>query len=125
MLPPELEAFSRLPFWNALFLTLAVAVAVHSGWMLSRRRERQDLYYLLTGLYLIAIEAPIVFPDVPRSLGLEPPVPGSPVSIALALPAVALFILGLRSSREDGRGEDSGTTRTAAHSEAKSTSRPR
>ncbi len=86
-----------LSFWSALFLLLAVAIAAYSGWSLRRQRQRQDLYYLLLGVYLAATQLPAVFPDIDRAMFGGRPVAGSPLGIGLAIPAVALLILGLRA----------------------------
>lgn len=93
MLPPALEAFARLPFWNALFLLLAAAVVVYSVWALVRRRRRQDLYYLLLGVYLGAFQLPSVL----HSPGINLADAAFPLRFALALPPVALFVLGVRA----------------------------
>ncbi|MHB1159539.1 MAG: hypothetical protein ACYC3V_04300 [Chloroflexota bacterium] len=97
MLPPALEAFSRLPFWNALFLLLPLSIVAYSGWALARRRQRQDLYYLLLGLYLVVVQLPIVFPllSQPFLLDLHPLEFSS--RFFVALPAIALFVLGVRA----------------------------
>ncbi|MGE5620016.1 MAG: hypothetical protein ACM3US_12240 [Sphingomonadaceae bacterium] len=93
MLPPALEAFSRLPFWNALFLLLSIAIVVYCGWALARRRRRQDLYYLLLGVYLTGFQLLVAVP----SLGFHPSQAAFPLRFALALPPVALFVLGVRA----------------------------
>lgn len=97
MLPAELAAFSRLPIWNVLFLLLAMAVAGYSAWSLVLRRQRQDLYYLLAGLFLAAGQLLIVFPPLDRAVLLGQPVAGSSPGILLAVPAALLFVLGVRA----------------------------
>ncbi len=96
-LPPALLAFSSLPFWNSLFMLLALSIAAFSGWALWRRRGRQDLYYLLLGLYLAATQTPIVFPSLGQALGGGLPIAGSGLGFLLAAPAVVLFVLGVRA----------------------------
>lgn len=97
VLPPALEAFSRLPFWSIFFLLLAVAVAACSAWSFSRHRQRQDLFYMLLGLYLFAVQLPAVLPSLGEGLWAGQPLPGSTLGILLAIPAVLLFILGVRA----------------------------
>ena len=97
MLPSALEQFSRLPFWHGLFLLLAVVVTFYSAWSLARGRKRQDLYYLLLGLYLVAIQLPIAFPSLGSYLGMGQPVTESSIRFLLATPAVVLFVLGIRA----------------------------
>lgn len=97
MLPPALEAFSRLPIWNALFFLLAVVVVLYSGWSLGRRRRRQDLLYLLLGLYLMVAQLPTLSPPLGHALGLDLSKAEFPLRFALALPALVLFILGVRA----------------------------
>lgn len=97
MLPPALEEFSRLPFWNVLFLLLAVAVAIYSGWALLRRHRRQDLYYLLLGLYLTTVQLPSAFPSLGSVLGIGQAVDGPLPRLLTATPAVVLFVLGVRA----------------------------
>lgn len=97
VLPPALEAFSRLPFWSILFLLLAVAVAAYSAWSFSRHRQQQDLFYMLLGLYLFVVQLPVVFPSLGEGLRASQPLPGSALGILLAIPAVLLFILGVRA----------------------------
>lgn len=103
MLPPAIEAFTNLPFWNTLFLLMALAVAVYFGSSLRRTGRRQDLYYTLLGAYLAVVQLPEVFPDAFRLLGITTPALDSPPGLVLALPAVALFILGVRAGGEPER----------------------
>jgi hypothetical protein len=98
ILPPELQAFSRLPFWNLLFFLLAVGIVGYSAWALWRRRERPDVYYLLLGLYLMAFQAPIVFPTLGQTLGVSFPLGGDFTSrFVTAVPVMVLFVLAVRS----------------------------
>lgn len=97
-LPPELQAFSRLPIWNSILFLLAVGIVVYSGWSFWRQRQRGDLYYLLLGVYLIAFQAPIDFPFVGQALGVSCPLSGNFASkFLVVLPAAALFILAVRA----------------------------
>jgi hypothetical protein len=97
-LPPELQAFSRLPIWNVLFLLLALGIAAYSGWSLWRHRERADLYYLLLGVYLLAFQAPVVFPSIGQTLGVSCPLSGDFTSrFVSALPPIGLFVLAIRA----------------------------
>lgn len=98
IVPPELEAFSRLPIWNSLFFLLAVGIVGYSGWSYWRHRQRADLYYLLLGFYLVAFQAPTDFPFVGQALGITCPLSGNFASKFLVLlPAAALFILAARA----------------------------
>ncbi|MCL4369404.1 MAG: hypothetical protein M1380_00625 [Chloroflexi bacterium] len=97
MLPPELQSFSRLPFWSGLFFLLAVAILLYSVWSLGRRRHRQDLYYLLLGAYLMAVQLPEVIPSVAQGLHLSFSSLGFTPRLFVALPAVVLFVMGVRS----------------------------
>lgn len=97
MLPPALEEFSRQPFWHILFLLLAVSIALYSALSLLRRRRRQDLYYLLLGLYLTIVQLPVAIPTLGRAVGVEQPVEGFLPRILIATPAMALFVLGVRA----------------------------
>ncbi len=97
MLPPALEGFSRLPFWNILFLLLAAAIVAYSGRSLIRRRHRQDLYYLLLGVYLMLFLMPEAFPSLGRAIGFDLLHAGFSQRFGLALPAITLFVLGVRA----------------------------
>lgn len=101
LLPPALEEFSGQPFWGVLFLILAIGVTLYSGLSLLRRRRRQDLYYLLLGLYLTLVQLPSVFPSVAEAVGLQQPLDSLAPRLLLAAPAIALFVLGVRA-RGDG-----------------------
>ena len=97
-LPPELQAFSRLPIWNSLFFLLAAGIVAYGGWSFWRQRQGADLYYLLLGIYLIAFQAPIDFPFIGQALGISCPLSGNFASrFLVVLPAAALFILAVRS----------------------------
>ncbi len=97
MLPPELQSFSRLPFWHALFFLLSAAIVLYSGWTLARRRRRQELYYLLLGGYLVAVQLPEVFPSIDPGSHLNLGSMGFTPRFFVALPAMVLFVLGVRS----------------------------
>jgi hypothetical protein len=96
MLPPELQAFSRLPFWHLLFFLLSVAILVYSAWSLSHRGGRQSVYYLLLGAYLVVVQLPEVLPPVGEALHLSFSSLGFTPRFFVALPAVVLFIMGVR-----------------------------
>jgi hypothetical protein len=97
VIPPALEAFSRLPFWSFLFVGLAAALAVFSGWSLWRRRDRQDFYYLLLGIYLLLVLPPLALPAVASELSLDTSRIGLGERLIVALPAITLFVMGVRS----------------------------
>ncbi len=98
VLPPELQAFSRLPVWNTLFFMLAAGIALFAGWSLWRERRRADLYYLLLGLYLVAFQAPAIFPALEPALGISWSWNGDFASrFAAGLPVIGLFILAVRA----------------------------
>jgi hypothetical protein len=97
VLPPALEAFSRLPFWSFFFVGLAAALAVFSGWSLWRRRDRQNFYYLLLGIYLLVMISPLVLPAVASELSLNTSRIGLGERLILALPAITLFVMGVRA----------------------------
>lgn len=97
MIPPALESFSRMPFWGFLFVGLAAALAVFGGWSLLRRRQRQDLYYFLLGLYLLITIPVLTIPAVPQELGLDAAGLGLGQRLIVALPAIALFVMAVRA----------------------------
>lgn len=101
MLPSALQEFSRQPFWSSLFLLLAAAIALYSGWSLLRGRKRHDLYYMLMGLYLSAVQLPTVNPSLGRAIGVGQPLDGLLPRVLVATPAVALFVLGVRAREAD------------------------
>ncbi|MGI5835894.1 MAG: hypothetical protein ACOX87_05295 [Chloroflexota bacterium] len=97
MLPPAIQEFSSQPIWSILFLLLAVAIVLYSAWSLLRMRRRQDLYYLLLGLYLTAVQLPAAVPSFAQSVGMGQPVEGLLPRLLVATPAIALFVLGVRA----------------------------
>ncbi len=97
MLPPALEEFARQPIWSTLFLLLALAVTLFSGWSLLRSRKRQDLYYLLLGLYLTAAQLLLAFPSFRQMLGISWTIDGLLPRLLVAAPAIALFVLGVKA----------------------------
>jgi len=97
MLPPELQSFSRLPFWGVLFFALAVGVLLYSGWSLRRVGGRQNLYFLLMGAYLVLAQLPEVVPSVGDATHLGFSTLGFAGRFFMALPAVVLFIMAVRS----------------------------
>ncbi len=97
MIPPALEAFSRMPFWSYLFVGLAAMLAGFGGWSLWHRRHRQDFYYLLLGLYLLITIPALAVPAVSRELGLDIAQLGLGHRLIVAMPAIALFVLGVRA----------------------------
>jgi hypothetical protein len=76
---------------------MAAALAVFSGWSLWRRRDRQNFYYLLLGIYLLFVVPPLVLPSVASELGLSTFHFGLGERIIVALPAITLFAMGVRS----------------------------
>ncbi len=108
-LPPGLDAFSRLPIWSPLFLLLAAGIAVYSGWSLWRERQRADLYYMLLGVYLLAVQLPTAVPAVGLALGVTCPLSGGLTNrLLLAVPVVVLFVL---ASRETTKHQDTKSPR--------------
>ncbi len=97
MLPPELQAFSRLPFWNLLFFLLSIGIVLYSLWFLNRTRQRQYLYYLLLGGYLMVVQLPEVVPSFGQSLHFELSKMAFTPRFFVALPAMVLFVLGVRA----------------------------
>ena len=101
VLPPALQQFSQQPFWSYLFLLLSVAIALYSGWSLLCWRRRQDLYYLLMGLYLTAVQLPAFSPSLGRAIDVGPHLNGLLPRTLVAAPAVLLFVLGVRAREMD------------------------
>lgn len=97
-LPPALDAFVRLPVWSPLFLLLAAGIALYGGWSLLRSRQRADLYYMLLGLYLLAVQLPAAVPAVAVALGITCPLSGDMSSrLLVAAPVIVLYILAVRA----------------------------
>ncbi len=98
-LPAGLEAFTRLPFWSPLFLLLSAGIAAYSAWSLWRGRQRADLYYMVLGLYLLAVQLPTAVPAVGLALGVTCPLNGGLTNrLLLAAPVIALFVLASRET---------------------------
>ena len=97
-LPAGLDAFARLPIWSPLFMLIAAGIVVYSGWSLWRRRQRADLYYMLLGLYILAVQLPAAVPAVAVALGITCPL-GSDMSsrLLVAAPVVGLYVLAVRA----------------------------
>jgi hypothetical protein len=97
MIPPALEAFSRMPFWSFLFVGLAAALAGFGGWSLWRRRGKQDFYYFLLGLYLLVVLTILAIPGVSQELNLNVAKIGLGERLIVAAPAIVFFVMGVRS----------------------------
>lgn len=97
MLPPAIEAFARLPVWNTVFLLIAMGVAVYCGLAYRASQHRQDFFYMLLGLYLAAVQVPIVFPSPGQATGADSYLPGSGMSFLVVIPALVLLVLGVRA----------------------------
>lgn len=97
-LPAGLQAFARLPIWSPLFLLLAAGIVVYSAWSFYRTRARSDVYYMLLGLYLVAVLLPSAVPAVAVATGVTCPLNGDLTSrLLLAAPVIVLFVLASRA----------------------------
>lgn len=103
----NLKDFLPTISWNSLAALLALGLVLYGAWSLWRYHKRQDLFAMLLGLYLAALQLPLAIPALGQAFGVTCPLSGDlPSKLVTVAPAAALFLLASwdgRSTQEEVR----------------------